>query len=194
MGYSKNQKSSYHTRSLNGNRRTQFALHSKQKLNHSSKHKRRESPSDLWVPKNLASDLERQIFEVGSLKKILHRLLMRNRYRIHTLFANSNREKTMYQESDLELVRFSFRPDSADWAELRVVARYYGVSICRLFVMLLFLEKGENMSVNSFVIGKMKQRFQNIELAMVQKILPGRTVMSFSISLESDYTNFLLTG
>ncbi|EKO07910.1 PF07600 domain protein [Leptospira interrogans str. C10069] len=63
----------------------------------------------------------------------------------------SLKRKTLYQETELELVRFSFRPNAADWAELRLVARYYGVSICNFFVMLLTFDENINKgSAKSF--------------------------------------------
>ncbi|EMJ81076.1 PF07600 family protein [Leptospira borgpetersenii serovar Hardjo-bovis str. Sponselee] len=79
------------------------------------------------------------------MKTVLHFLLKRNRNRLHSIFAYSENEKTLYQKTELELVRFSFRPDSADWAELRLAARYYGVSICNFFVMLLVFDENESV-------------------------------------------------
>ncbi|XDD51314.1 DUF1564 family protein [Leptospira sp. WS92.C1] len=194
MGYSKNQ-NSYFTQSLNGRRSRDIVLHSKQKL--SEPHfKRRESPSDLWIPREFVADLRKRISKVGTLKKVMHSLLIKNRYRIHTLFDNSRQEKTIYQDLNLKLVRFSFRPAAADWAEFRILARYYGVSICCLFVMILSLEQREGLLAknNHSVLNQAKNGFQNIRITLVQKVFREKGIMSFAIFLESDSKNVLLTG
>jgi hypothetical protein len=48
--------------------------------------------------------------------------------------------KLTYQEEGLELERFSFRPDEADWFELGMLAYGCGVSRCWLFSFLVTLE------------------------------------------------------
>ena len=48
--------------------------------------------------------------------------------------------KLTYQEEGLELQKFCFRPDDADWFELGILAYGCGVSRCWLFSFLVALE------------------------------------------------------
>ena len=52
---------------------------------------------------------------------------------------NSTRLTTRYQEQGLELARHDFSVDAMRWHELKSMARFRGVSICRLFVFLLHM-------------------------------------------------------
>ncbi|TGK33688.1 DUF1564 family protein [Leptospira gomenensis] len=143
------------------------------------------SPSDFWIPVELAPLLQSKISKYGSLKKVLHVLLEEKRNRLHSLFRLSKYEKTLYQSKGLDLMRFSFRPDSADWAELRLAARYYGVSICRFFVMLLSLlneKKEEHKDQFSY-------KREKFGIVLVQKIFQDRNRISFSIFLNSSLIN-----
>lgn len=47
---------------------------------------------------------------------------------------------TRYQETGLNLIRINFRPDADDWCELGLLATSLGISRCRLFRWLLWLE------------------------------------------------------
>lgn len=49
--------------------------------------------------------------------------------------------RTAYQGQGANYVRFDFRPDALDWEQMRNLARMYGVSVCRLFVLLMSLER-----------------------------------------------------
>ncbi|TGK19111.1 DUF1564 family protein [Leptospira stimsonii] len=148
---------------------------------------KRVSTSDLLIPKRHLKSLQRKILKFGSLKKFLHFLLLTNRSKFRSLCIIPKNEKTLYQSINQDLVRFSFRPDSADWAELRVLARYYGLSICNLFVILL--EIGEEGSSSSgsppFLSYKAKSlEGKGNEMALIQRILPGRRYISFSLFLR----------
>ncbi|PJZ55523.1 DUF1564 family protein [Leptospira barantonii] len=141
---------------------------------------KRLAPSDLWVPKNRIQSVERRIAKFGSLKKALHFLLKENRNRMHSLFKHSQGEKTIYQSTNLELIRFSFRPDSADWAELRITARYYGVSICNFFVLLLTLdEKKKKNPISGFQSALRNRESRAFEILLVQQISSSRDLLSF---------------
>ncbi|MCE9501193.1 MAG: DUF1564 domain-containing protein, partial [Leptospira sp.] len=52
----------------------------------------------------------------------------------------SLKDKTQYQDQDTGLQKVNFRPDPADWSELRVIANSYGISMCKLFSRLLLLD------------------------------------------------------
>nr|WP_235596801.1 DUF1564 family protein [Leptospira alstonii] len=147
---------------------------------------KRITPSDLWIPRQQVSNLTKRIAKFGCLKSTLHFLLKKNRNRLHSLFAHSKNEKTLYQKTELELVRFSFRPDSADWAELRIAARYYGVSICNFFVMLLLFDENESNEERRTSWENFNDReFRNSEILLTQLISSKRNTIFFSILIDS---------
>ncbi|EKR52533.1 DUF1564 family protein [Leptospira interrogans] len=174
----KDQTSSQHIRNLrNEQKKSKFITDKK-----SISKRKRDSPSDLWIPRVKIPHLTRRISQFKSLKCTLHFLLKKNRNRLHSLFAQPEKEKTLYQETELELVRFSFRPNAADWVELRLVARYYGVSICNFFVMLLTFDENINKgSAKSFWKDSKNQKFQNSEILLIQLISSKRNTLFFSI-------------
>lgn len=140
---------------------------------------KRSAPSDLLVPKHQIQAIKRRIVKFGSLKKALHYLLNENRNRLHSLFRHSECEKTIYQSANLELIRFSFRPYSADWAELRLAARYYGASICNFFVMLLTLDENEKKgSVAKFQNVLRNKEIRKSEILLAQQISLSRDILS----------------
>lgn len=161
MANTKNQNHSQHTRWLTN---TYKVKSSSEEPNLRLK---RVAPSDLWIPKQQVSNLTKRISKFGCLKTALHFLLKRNRNRLHSIFAYSENEKTLYQKTELELVRFSFRPDSADWAELRLAARYYGVSICNFSLCSLYLTKmkvWERLKLPGKILATKKLRIQKFFL------------------------------
>nr|PJZ92091.1 hypothetical protein CH379_15045 [Leptospira ellisii] len=139
------------------------------------------SPSDFWIPNELAPLLRSRISKYGSLKKVLRMLLEGKRNRLHSLFRFSKCEKTLYQSKDLELIRFSFRPNAADWAEMRLAARYYGVSICYFFVMLLSLQEERSGSGDT---RKGIYKKEKLGIILIQEIIPERNRIAFSIFLK----------
>ncbi|WP_017215698.1 DUF1564 family protein [Leptospira noguchii] len=174
----KDQTSSQHIRNLSNEQKNSKLIADKK----SNSKNKRDSPSDLWIPKTKIPHLTKRISQFKSLKYTLNFLLKKNRNRLHSLFAHSQKEKTLYQETELELVRFSFRPNSADWAELRLAARYYGVSICNFFVMLLTFDENENKgSAKSFWMDSKNRKSQNSEILLIQLITSKRNAIFFSI-------------
>lgn len=183
MGKIKHSNVLNHLRSLSGNRKkSRFSQNSKTK---------RISASDLWIPKRNVPTLQRRISEFGSLKNFLHFLLTKNRFKFFSSLIPSKNEKTIYQDVNLELVRFSFRPDSSDWAELRVAARYYGLSICNFFVILFQMGENEYNSRKFFASKPEKninfgEKGKRGGVSLVQKILPGGKLISFSLFFQGD--------
>ena len=110
----------------------------------------RSTVSTLLIPKYLVEKLDLVVPYVENsktkkksykFKEGLKKLL--DRYR--GLFARGylpfqNKPKLTYQEEGLELQKFSFRPDDADWYELGILAYGCGVSRCWLFSFLVELE------------------------------------------------------
>ncbi|EMJ95258.1 DUF1564 family protein [Leptospira alstonii] len=180
MEDAKNQNQSQHVRRL---MKAPGAKQPRKGLNSRFK---RITPSDLWIPRQQVSNLTKRIAKFGCLKSTLHFLLKKNRNRLHSLFAHSKNEKTLYQKTELELVRFSFRPDSADWAELRIAARYYGVSICNFFVMLLLFDENESNEERRISWENFNDReFRNSEILLTQLISSKRNTIFFSILIDS---------
>ena len=50
------------------------------------------------------------------------------------LFANHQKLPVLYQDKGLELRRCDFQVDSFVWHQFKALARFYNVSMCRLFV------------------------------------------------------------
>jgi hypothetical protein len=110
----------------------------------------RSTVSTLLIPKHLVENLHLVLpvvldattmkksynFKVG-LKKLLdkYRGLLALGY-----LPFQEKPKLTYQEEGLDLQRFSFRPDDADWFELGILAYGCGVSRCWLFSFLVSLE------------------------------------------------------
>jgi hypothetical protein len=106
--------------------------------------------STLLIPKHLVEKLELVIpyvensktkkksyrFKEG-LKKLLdkYRGLLARGY-----LPFQEKPKLTYQEEGLELQKFCFRPDDADWFELGILAYGCGVSRCWLFSFLVELD------------------------------------------------------
>ncbi|TGL76091.1 DUF1564 family protein [Leptospira yasudae] len=147
---------------------------------------KRESSSDLWIPRRKISKLNHKIAKCGSLKRALTFLLNNNRNRLTSFLEPSRKEKTSYQKGNLNLVRFSLRPDASDWAELRLLARYYGMSICNFFVILLDSDKTDNESLFAAFGAKIKNlRLEKSAISLIQHLLPKRKLIIFSIAFDS---------
>jgi hypothetical protein len=131
---------------------TDFFREYSQKLSLSQK--THSTVSTLLIPKKLFRKMKSKL---GTQKfPNIFRLLL-NRYRGSLTKGNlslSSRTKTKFQDSGLDLVKFKFRPDDADWVELGILASSAGVSRCLLFVFILELELRplEGLSVERDVV------------------------------------------
>ncbi|WP_036095322.1 DUF1564 family protein [Leptospira weilii] len=94
------------------------------------------SPADLNVPKELVPYLNKRIRMAGSLRLLLNQCIYRRSYLL-LVQKNASKDKICYQKQKLELKRFPFRPFEDDWIELRKLAFFHRVSMCRMFVRLL---------------------------------------------------------
>jgi hypothetical protein len=110
----------------------------------------RSTVSTLLVPKHLVEKLnliipfvensttKKKSYKVkGGLKKLLdkYRGMLARGY-----LPFQEKAKLTYQEKGLELQKFCFRPDDADWFELGILAYGCGVSRCWLFSFLVALD------------------------------------------------------
>ncbi|MBK6605407.1 MAG: DUF1564 family protein [Leptospiraceae bacterium] len=103
---------------------------------------RNHTVSTLLIPKELHCDFQSLLQKhQGDLSIYLKALLKRYRTITHSgLIPEPIKVKTEYQEKDLNLIRFNFRPTNADWVELGEIALAFGKSRCWLFVHLLKLD------------------------------------------------------
>ncbi|RHX77401.1 DUF1564 family protein [Leptospira yasudae] len=144
---------------------------------------KRESSSDLWIPKRKIANLKQKIVKYGSLKRALTFLLNNNRNRLASFLEPSRTEKTCYQKANLDLVRFSLRPEASDWAELRLLARYYGISICHFFVILLDMDKTAPEYLYTTLGAKIgNKRLEKSGISLLQRLLPNRKLVLFSVA------------
>jgi len=127
----------------------------------------RPTVSTLLVPKDLVPVLDKLCFvdyhpktnkKIYNLRGALNFLL--NKYRAFLAIGYlpfAEKPKLTYQDPDLDLQRFSFRSNDADWFELGILAYGCGVSRCWLFAFLLSLEMNvaiqECLRIRSKVFG-----------------------------------------
>jgi len=110
----------------------------------------RSTVSTLLIPKHLVEKLNLVIPYVESsktkkksykLKEGLKKLLEKYRGLLARGYLPfQEKPKLTYQEDGLELQKFCFRPDDADWHELGILAYGCGVSRCWLFSFLVELD------------------------------------------------------
>jgi len=110
----------------------------------------RSSVSTLLIPKHLVEKLGLVIpfVENSKTKKKSYKLkdgLKRLLEKYRGLLARGylpfqEKPKLTYQEEGLDLQKFCFRPDDADWFELGILAYGCGVSRCWLFSFLVELD------------------------------------------------------
>ncbi|WP_016761598.1 DUF1564 family protein [Leptospira kirschneri] len=94
------------------------------------------APSDVNIPKELVSYLNKRIQRAGSLRLLLNQCIHQRPFLI-LVPKQTLRNKISYQKQKLELQRYSFRPFENDWIELKRLAFLHGVSMCKMFVILL---------------------------------------------------------
>ncbi|PJZ53634.1 DUF1564 family protein [Leptospira adleri] len=90
--------------------------------------------ADLYVPFQLYSYALERIQKNKSLSAYLEILLKEYREQMIQIKRPHSLERTSYQRKSQDLKRLSFRPKEKDWAELRTIARYLGISMCKTFV------------------------------------------------------------
>jgi len=110
----------------------------------------RSTVSTLLIPKHLAEKLDLVIPYVENsktkkksynFKDGLKKLLDKYRGMLGRGYLPfQEKPKLTYQEEGLELQKFCFRPDDADWFELGILAYGCGVSRCWLFSFLVELD------------------------------------------------------
>jgi len=97
--------------------------------------------STLLLPRLHRKKLQSRIVRYGGLDLYLAVLLKNYGDRVGGI--KNRRERTRYQQGDLDLEAFRFRPSNPVWLTLGLVAREAGVSRCWMFVF-LFLQDLRN--------------------------------------------------
>ena len=111
----------------------------------------RSTVSTLLIPKHLVEklDLVIPIVENPKTKKKSYKLKdglkkLLDKYRgmlARGYLPFQEKPKLTYQEEGLDLQKFCFRPEDADWYELGILAYGCGVSRCWLFSFLVELDR-----------------------------------------------------
>ncbi|MBM9576846.1 DUF1564 family protein [Leptospira sp. 201903070] len=136
--------------------------------------------ADLYVPFQLYSYTLERIGKNKSLSAYLDVLLKEYKTQILQEQRPHFSERTSYQRKAQNLKRLSFRPKEGDWAELRSIARYLGISMCKTFVLLLEMEKNEERESSQKKEKNSKYRIQSL----IQKFSPKRDQITFELIVD----------
>ncbi|MGJ4753379.1 DUF1564 family protein [Leptospira kmetyi] len=139
--------------------------------------------ADFYVPIELYSYVIKRIRRERNLAFYLKKLLKDHRLEILRNQEPHKKERTSYQMKFQGLIRLSFRPNENDWAELRSIARYLGVSMCKAFVLLTNLEKRRLSNEESAKEGISKTKFGIISL--LQKFSREKNSITFELIFDS---------
>ncbi|AOP32733.1 hypothetical protein A0128_01910 [Leptospira tipperaryensis] len=136
--------------------------------------------ADLYVPYQLYSYTLSKIKKNKSLSRYLEILLNEYKAQLFQEQKPHSLERTSYQRKAQDLKRVSFRPKEKDWAELRSIARYLGISMCKTFVLLLELERNDETENSPKKREKVKYRIQSL----IQKFSPKRDQITFELIVD----------
>lgn len=94
------------------------------------------------VPSSLVSFLEKSLSELGDFNGLLIFLLRKYRRFLANgeLFQFHDSHHSIYQEKNQGLQKFNVRIDPEAWTRLGLLAFAHGISRCKLFSLLLWLE------------------------------------------------------
>lgn len=136
--------------------------------------------ADLYVPFQLYFYALERIQKNKSLSAYLEILLKEYREQMIQTKRPHSLERTSYQRKSQDLKRLSFRPKEKDWAELRTIARYLGISMCKTFVLLLEMEKNDEKKNPHKKTEKTKFRIQSL----IQKFSHKRDQITFELIVD----------
>ncbi len=129
------------------------------------KSQKNTAPSDLLIPAHLNQFIQIQIKKHKNLKNYFHYLILKFQKRnLFYKFTDTAFRKTLYQSKNLQLIRYSFRPDHQDWYEAKFAGFYFGISVCKFFSRLIDLDRKEdsqfkNLADELIKLGKQKTPF-----------------------------------
>ena len=99
-------------------------------------------PSTLLIPEEIWDQFNARLKELSMDKKEYLSFLIRT-LRTFVYLGNVNHRehsRLEFQERGLNLKKISLRPNDSDWTELRNMAGFCGMSICKFFVELVLLD------------------------------------------------------
>ena len=101
----------------------------------------------VLIPRDLLLFLESrlQLFRKRPLARYLAWLLRRYQGRTRLHIRGRDRLTTGYQAEGLELEPLNFRCPIEEWVELKMLAQVYGISACRLFVLLVLWDRTRSL-------------------------------------------------
>ncbi|XDD50542.1 DUF1564 family protein [Leptospira sp. WS92.C1] len=153
------------------------------RLQNDAYRKRNRFTADLYVPFELYSYTLSRIRKNKNLSIYLERLLKNYNIEILKNTKPYKYERTSYQSKFQHLKRLSFRPQSQDWAELRSVSRYLGISMCKAFVLLLELERRNTQENGNLSKKRSNPRCYRI-INLIQKISPKKDQIVFELIVD----------
>lgn len=150
-----------------------------------------ENSSSFLIPELLLPKFKTHLKEISmSRRKYLHFLLNQFRHLVldKTAIRHRCRVKFQYQLRGQNLNRVSFCPRDKDWAELKNISHFMGMSMCKMFMILFLMDIGEC----SVEIEKGDQpndltfNLFNKTLVFVQKIshFPEKTKLQRNLNLK----------
>ncbi|TGK32717.1 DUF1564 family protein [Leptospira gomenensis] len=154
-------------------------MNQKRKFTHERQFRKKRFTADLYIPKELYSYAIVKIKKNKNLTTYLS-LLLKN-YKTTTLRTQKphKSDRTLYQKGSQSLIRFSFRPENLDWAELRAIARYLGISMCKTFILLMETEKQEGTKKRNPLGKQYRNRIRIVSL--VQKFFVKGNRIDFEL-------------
>ena len=105
----------------------------------------------------------------GSKARLLECLVNRFQDGRNLEYACRSKMTTQYQEKGLHLAKYDFRVAPLIWHRFKCLARFYGISICLLFVVLLLKVKG--------VVTTQKKRVPSLTKLFERVEIPYKTAM-----------------
>lgn len=147
----------------------------------------KKTVSTLRIPIVLRRTLKDGIAKHGNLAKYLNHLIKKYRFLFYmNELPFSKKVKKEYQERGTKIFIKTFRPELRDWLELGMWADTLNFSICKLFVILLWLEKENEPIVNhrAFLYAAyLVTTPYNLRIPRLTKVLlKGRSILERGIS------------
>lgn len=147
----------------------------------------KKTVSTLRIPTFLESTFFKGIKRHGSLPKYFSHIVKKYRF---LFYANelpfSKKVKTEYQERGTEIFIKTFRPELKDWIEMGMWASALNFSICKLFAILLIIEKEKESIVNERIFLYMAVIVttpHNLRVPRLVKVLrKGRNILERGIT------------
>ena len=134
------------------------------------KDNRKKIPVRILIPRKHEKLFFETLAEFGDSKaKLLEYLVERFQNGNNLEYACQFKLTTHYQEKGLSLQHHDFRVDPLIWHRFKCLARFYGISMCLFFVVLLKKLKG--------VVTTQKKKFSSLAKLFERVEIPYKTAM-----------------